>query len=69
MRELEQLPAKLESLETQLSALQEEVSAPDFFTRPHEETEKVLKTLADKEQELEAAFDRWQELEMMQNGE
>lgn len=40
MRELEQLPAKLESLETQLSALQEEVSAPDFFTRPHEETEK-----------------------------
>ena len=68
-RELEQLPAKLESLETQLSALQEEVSGADFFTRPHEETEKVLKALADKEQELETAFDRWQELELMQNGE
>lgn len=69
MRELEQLPAKLESLEMQLSALQEEVSGADFFTRPHEETEKVLKALADKEQELETAFDRWQELELMQNGE
>ncbi|MBG6039301.1 ABC transporter ATP-binding protein [Proteus cibarius] len=68
-RELEQLPAKLESLETELSALQEEVSGADFFTRPHEETEKVLKALADKEQELETAFDRWQELELMQNGE
>ncbi|MEQ4937629.1 ABC transporter ATP-binding protein [Proteus terrae] len=68
-RELEQLPAKLESLETQLSVLQEEVSGADFFTRPHEETEKVLKALADKEQELETAFDRWQELELMQNGE
>lgn len=34
MRELEQLPAKLESLETQLSALQEEVSAPDFLLVP-----------------------------------
>ena len=69
IRELEQLPAKLERLEEELGCLQEEVAAADFFTRPHEETEKVLKALADKENELETAFDRWQELEMMQNGE
>ncbi|MBS3855470.1 ABC transporter ATP-binding protein [Proteus mirabilis] len=69
IRELEQLPAKLERLEEELGCLQEEVAAPDFFTRPHEETEKVLKALADKENELETAFDRWQELDMMQNGE
>ncbi|WP_163414133.1 hypothetical protein, partial [Escherichia coli] len=56
-------------LEEELGCLQEEVAAADFFTRPHEETEKVLKALADKENELETAFDRWQELEMMQNGE
>lgn len=68
-RELEQLPAKLESLESQLAKLQQEVSAADFFSRPHEETESVLKLLSEKEQELETAFDRWQELEMMQNGE
>nr|MBO8919203.1 hypothetical protein [Proteus mirabilis] len=60
IRELEQLPAKLERLEEELGCLQEEVAAADFFTRPHEETEKVLKALADKENELETAFDRWQ---------
>lgn len=68
-RELEQLPAKLESLENELTALQEDVGATGFFSRPHEETEKILKLLSDKEKELEIAFDRWQELEMMQNGE
>ncbi|BET96398.1 ABC transporter ATP-binding protein [Xenorhabdus taiwanensis] len=68
LRELEQLPLLLEKLEEELNKLQSQVSAPEFFNQSHEVTQNILNELADKEQELEKAFDRWQELEMMKNG-
>lgn len=42
LRELEQLPARLEELETELTAMQEKVAKPDFFNQSHEETQNVL---------------------------
>ncbi|EPC1752144.1 ABC transporter ATP-binding protein, partial [Yersinia enterocolitica] len=67
-RELDQLPQQLEKLEHEISKLQAEVSHADFFSRPHEETQQVLKALADAEQALEVAFSRWEELEAQKNG-
>ncbi|MBE8597046.1 ABC transporter ATP-binding protein [Xenorhabdus sp. BG5] len=68
LRELEQLPLLLEKLEEEINKLQSQVSDSEFFNQSHEITQNVLNELANKEQELEKAFDRWQELEMMKNG-
>ncbi|WP_368899842.1 ABC transporter ATP-binding protein [Morganella morganii] len=67
-RELEQLPSLLESLDEEIQQLQNQVSVPEFFNQPHDETDKVLKLLAEKEHALEEAFERWQTLEAMQSG-
>ena len=68
-RELEQLPKKLEQLETELGALQAKVSDADFFNQPHDTTQKVLAELATAEQALEQAFERWEYLESLKDGE
>ncbi|OLQ86670.1 ABC transporter ATP-binding protein [Vibrio ponticus] len=65
-RELEELPAKLEALEGEIESLQELVNSADFFTQPVDKTQPVLDKLAAVEQELEVAFERWEELEAMQ---
>ncbi|KGK11221.1 ABC transporter ATP-binding protein [Vibrio navarrensis] len=65
-RELEALPARLEQLETDIEALQEQVNSADFFSQPVEKTQPVLDKLTALEQELEIAFERWEELEAMQ---
>ncbi|HCK0617562.1 ABC transporter ATP-binding protein [Vibrio parahaemolyticus] len=65
-RELEALPAKLEQLESDIETLQEQVNDPEFFTKSVEQTQPVLEQLAAVEQELEIAFERWEELEAMQ---
>ncbi|ELK8589825.1 ABC transporter ATP-binding protein [Vibrio vulnificus] len=65
-RELEALPAKLEQLEADIEALQEQVNSAEFFAQPVETTQPVLEQLAALEQDLEIAFERWEELEAMQ---
>ncbi|PMG20682.1 ABC transporter ATP-binding protein [Vibrio splendidus] len=65
-RELEVLPMRLEELETQIETLQEEVNDPSFFSKPVEQTQPVLDKLSAAEQELEVAFERWEELEALQ---
>lgn len=65
-RELEQLPAQLEQLEADIARMQQQISAADFFERPHSETTPVLNALAAAEQKLEALFARWEELESLQ---
>ncbi|AHG21999.1 ABC transporter ATPase [Chania multitudinisentens RB-25] len=68
LRELEQLPQRLEQLEADIAALQAQVSDGGFFSRPHSETQQVLLDLATAEQALEDAFNRWEELEALKNG-
>ncbi|CDH00155.1 ABC transporter ATP-binding protein [Xenorhabdus bovienii] len=68
LRELEQLPSLLETLEEEIEQLQSQVGDSEFFNQPHAVTQNVLNELANKEQKLEKAFDRWQELEMIKNG-
>lgn len=65
-RELEALPVRLEELEAEIESLQTSVNDPSFFSKPVEETQPVLDKLSATEQELETAFERWEELEAMQ---
>ncbi|WP_165311339.1 ABC transporter ATP-binding protein [Vibrio ziniensis] len=65
-RELETLPQKLEELEAEIESLQEQVNDADFFSRSVDLTQPILDKLSAKEQELEIAFERWEELEAMQ---
>ncbi|WP_312978730.1 ABC transporter ATP-binding protein [Atlantibacter sp.] len=67
-RELEQMPQRMEALEAALEALQSQVSDASFFNQPHDVTQSVLEKLASAEQELEAAFERWEYLESLKNG-
>ncbi len=67
--ELEKLPSTIESLEEAITALQEDINTPDFFQRSAEDTQKTLSLLQEKEAALEIAFERWEELDALQNGE
>lgn len=63
--ELDALPSRLESLEQQLTAYQQQVNAADFFSQSNEQTQTILAALQACEDELETAFLRWEELEAM----
>ena len=65
-RELETLPEQLEHLEEQIEALQLQVNDPNFFSQAVEIIQPILDKLAAYEQELEIAFERWEELEAIQ---
>ncbi|MBQ4832453.1 ABC transporter ATP-binding protein [Pseudoalteromonas sp. MMG010] len=65
--ELEQLPGKMEQLEVDIEKQQLIVSDPDFFKKDSETTTKQLNHLAKLESDLEAAFERWEELEELKN--
>jgi len=64
-RELEALPATMEQLEQEVEALQEKISAPEFYAQDQEKISLQLELLANKEQELEVCFERWEELESL----
>ncbi|UTM58807.1 ABC transporter ATP-binding protein [Photobacterium sp. CCB-ST2H9] len=65
-KELEELPARLENLENEIAGLQEKINDPAFFQSAPDDTQVTLSRLAEAEQALEEAFERWEELEAMQ---
>lgn len=64
-RELDALPAIIDKLETELAILQEQTADPDFYSLAFTETQPVLDRLAEKQQTLDIAAERWVELEEM----
>lgn len=68
VRELEQLPKKMEELEDRVAQLQAQLEDAAFFNQAHEITQPVIEAMAQAEQELENAFDRWEYLENLKNG-
>jgi len=62
-RELESLPKTIETLESELDALQDAMSNPDFYQKDKAEIVKVQTTLEKKKFTLEQAYARWEELE------
>ncbi|WP_299010812.1 ABC transporter ATP-binding protein [uncultured Shewanella sp.] len=64
-RELESLPATMETLEEEIDSLTNEIAAPAFYEQAQNIVNEKLALLAEKEQQLEACFERWEALESM----
>ena len=62
-RELEQLPARIEALETEIAQRTQAMNEPKFFQRDSAAVMADQQLLATRQTELEAAYARWQELE------
>jgi ABC transport system ATP-binding/permease protein len=62
-RELEQLPARIETLEARLAELTAAMQLPGFFQREAAEVTRDNQALAQVQAELDAAYARWAELE------
>ena len=62
-RELEQLPARIEALETQLAAMAEAMNEPAFYQRDSAEVAAHTQRMAALQAELDQAYARWQELD------
>lgn len=62
-RELETLPATIETLEQEQEALSRTLADPEFYQGPAEEIATTTARLAEVETQLEAAFQRWEALE------
>jgi ATP-binding cassette subfamily F protein uup len=65
-REFDELPAKLESLESQKSELEALVADPTFYERHQDEIKKTLSDLQSISEAIEATYSRWEELESLQ---
>ena len=62
-RELDQLPQKIDALETEIEQLTNEMAQPEFYQQDAaviSETGTKLKSL---QEDLEQCFERWEELE------
>jgi len=66
-RELDALPEKIEVAETELEAVKQQMSAPDFYTNG-QDTSAVIEQATQLEQALEQLFERWEALDSQQNG-
>jgi len=64
-RELDELPAQMETLEQAIESLQATVSDADFFSKPNDQTQPVYQQLSEQEAQLEQLIQRWEELESM----
>ncbi len=62
-RELDALPDKIEKLEQAIKELVEQTQACDFYEQDYNKQQPVLDELQKKNDELEKAIERWDELE------
>jgi ATP-binding cassette subfamily F protein uup len=62
-KELDELPAQLEALEAEQSALQLEINEPSFYQQDKATIEQTLQRLEAVGQQLDDCFQRWEALE------
>ena len=62
-KELDGLPDKIESLETQIAEWHERMAQPDFYQQDGGQIAEAQTLLKELEEQLEAAFQRWGELD------
>ena len=62
-RELDQLPARIEQLEAEVSELHTRVGDPAFYQQPADDIAAVQRQLKQLEADLAAAYERWEVLE------
>jgi ABC transport system ATP-binding/permease protein len=66
-RELESLPARIEKLESEIGGLHETMASPAFYRQDGAAIAQSKGRLAELEQELAVAFERWEALEDVAN--
>jgi ATP-binding cassette subfamily F protein uup len=64
-RELDGLPAEIETLESEVAGLQQSVAEPGFYSQDSDTIQAKLAELADNEALLEKRIERWSELESL----
>jgi len=62
-RELDQLPAQVETMEAEIAALQQAMAQAEFYTQDQAQVSTTLAHMESLETALEQAMDRWLELE------
>ncbi|MEL6443761.1 MAG: ATP-binding cassette domain-containing protein [Bacteroidota bacterium] len=65
-RELDALPSQIETLEAEQGTIHAAMALPDFYTQGPDVYETTQKRLTELSGELEAAYERWDELETLQ---
>ena len=65
-KEFDELPQKIELIETKLNELHAAAAASDFYNQAPAVVEQKLQELAQVQQQLDDCFERWAELEDMQ---
>jgi ABC transport system ATP-binding/permease protein len=65
-KEFDELPRKIEQVEQKLNQLSAAVAEADFYSQPADKVEAKLQELAGVQQQLDDCFERWAELEDMQ---
>ncbi|MWJ29363.1 ATP-binding cassette domain-containing protein [Halomonas sp. ZH2S] len=68
-RELDSLPLEIERLEGEIQAMEQNIADPAFYQQDSETVTITLQKLSDSQNALEAAMERWMELEAMAAGE
>jgi ABC transport system ATP-binding/permease protein len=67
--DLRSLPGKIEELEARLQAFNQLMSDPDFYQQDADEITRVQQQVKETQDELDAAFERWEALEAKQQAE
>jgi len=62
-RELNKLPKQIATLENKIGLIQNEINHKDFYSQPHELSQKTLATLEEFQIQLDDFITRWTELE------
>jgi ATP-binding cassette subfamily F protein uup len=62
-RELEQLPLRIEQLESGIAAHSDEMAQADYFKQESAAITRANEAVAKMQQELDAAYKRWSELD------
>ena len=64
-RELDELPLRIETLESEIAALHKKIADPEFYRTAGAAVADVNNRLEDIERELATIYDRWQELDAL----
>ncbi|MFC1823748.1 ATP-binding cassette domain-containing protein [Thermodesulfobacteriota bacterium] len=62
-KELEALPGRIERLEQEQKGLYEQMATPEFYRSPGERISRARARVGELTQDLEGAYERWEELE------
>ncbi len=65
--ELEQLPSRIEQLEAEISQINQIICDPSFYQKPKSEIVAAQEQLKQLENNLDATYARWEELDQIEN--